>query len=93
MPELALTLAGAIAISLALSPVGAAQVFHAAENQTRAYDKEAQPEIDALRDRAESNGEAMHELDVNDSDRDARLGVLATEKGAIATEQARCTGG
>jgi Spy/CpxP family protein refolding chaperone len=48
----------------------------------------AQPEIDALRDRAEANRKAMHELDVNDSDHDARLGALATEKGGIATEQA-----
>jgi Spy/CpxP family protein refolding chaperone len=48
----------------------------------------AQPEIDALRERAEANRKAMHELDVNDSDHDARLGALATEKGAIATEQA-----
>jgi Spy/CpxP family protein refolding chaperone len=30
----------------------------------------------------------MHELDINASNHDARLNVLATEKGAIATEQA-----
>jgi protein CpxP len=48
----------------------------------------AKPEIDALRDRAEANRKAMHELDINDSNHDARLNVLATEKGAIATEQA-----
>jgi protein CpxP len=48
----------------------------------------AKPEIDALRDRAAANRNAMHELDINDSNHDARLNVLATEKGAIATEQA-----
>jgi Spy/CpxP family protein refolding chaperone len=48
----------------------------------------AKPEIDALRDRAEANRNAMDELDINDSNRDAQLNVLATEKGAIATEQA-----
>lgn len=48
----------------------------------------AQPEIEALRERAEANRKAMHELDVNDSNHDARLNELASEKGAIATEQA-----
>jgi Spy/CpxP family protein refolding chaperone len=48
----------------------------------------AKPEIDLLRERAEANRNAMHELDVNDSDHDARLSALASEKGAIATEQA-----
>ena len=48
----------------------------------------AKPEIDALRERAETNRKVMHELDVNDSNRDARLSELASEKGAIATEQA-----
>lgn len=48
----------------------------------------AKPEIDALRERAEANRKAMHELDVNDSNHDARLNVLASEKGTIATEQA-----
>jgi Spy/CpxP family protein refolding chaperone len=47
----------------------------------------AQPEIDALRDRVDANRKALHELDVNDGNHDTRLGVLATEKGAIATEQ------
>jgi len=48
----------------------------------------AKPEIDALRERAETNRKAMRELDVNDSNHDARLRELASEKGAIATEQA-----
>jgi Spy/CpxP family protein refolding chaperone len=48
----------------------------------------ARPEIDALRERAEANRKAMHELDVNDGNHDARLNVLASEKGAIATEHA-----
>lgn len=48
----------------------------------------AKPEIGALRDRAAANRNAMHELDINASNHDARLNVLATEKGAIATEQA-----
>jgi Spy/CpxP family protein refolding chaperone len=48
----------------------------------------AKPEIDTLRERAEANREAMHELDVNDGNHDARLNVLASEKGAIATEHA-----
>lgn len=48
----------------------------------------AKPEMDALRARAEANRKAMHELDVNDSSYDTRLNVMASEKGAIATEQA-----
>jgi Spy/CpxP family protein refolding chaperone len=48
----------------------------------------ARPEMDALRERAEANRKAMHELDVDDSNHDARLNALASEKGAIATEQA-----
>jgi protein CpxP len=48
----------------------------------------AKPEMDALRERAEANRKAMHELDVNDSNHDTRLTELASEKGAIATEQA-----
>lgn len=46
------------------------------------------PEMDALRARAETNRNAMHELDVDDANHDARLSNLASEKGAIATEQA-----
>jgi Spy/CpxP family protein refolding chaperone len=48
----------------------------------------ARPETDMLRERAEANRQAMHELDINDSNHDARLNALASEKGAIATEQA-----
>lgn len=48
----------------------------------------AEPELDALRKRAEANRSAMQELDVDDSDYDARLQALATEKGEIASEQA-----
>jgi Spy/CpxP family protein refolding chaperone len=48
----------------------------------------AKPELDALRDRAEANRSAMHELDFNEGDYDVRLQALATEKGEIATEQA-----
>jgi Spy/CpxP family protein refolding chaperone len=48
----------------------------------------AKPEIDTLRERTEANRDAMHELDLNDSNHDTRLSELASEKGAIATEQA-----
>jgi Spy/CpxP family protein refolding chaperone len=48
----------------------------------------AKPEMDALRERADANRKAMHELDVDDGNHDARLNVLASEKGAIATEHA-----
>jgi Spy/CpxP family protein refolding chaperone len=47
----------------------------------------AQPEMDALRERAEANRRAMHELDVDDSNHDARLNALAAERGAIVSEQ------
>jgi Spy/CpxP family protein refolding chaperone len=47
----------------------------------------AKPGMDALRERAEANRKAMHELDINDGNYDTRLNVLASEKGAIATEQ------
>jgi Spy/CpxP family protein refolding chaperone len=48
----------------------------------------AKPEMEALRTRAEANRQAMHDLDVNDSNHDARLNELALEKGAIVSEQA-----
>ena len=47
----------------------------------------AKPQMDALRERAETNRKAMHEL-VIDEDYAARLNDLATEKGVIATEHA-----
>lgn len=47
----------------------------------------AKPQMDALRERAETNRKAMHEL-VIDEDYAARLNDLATENGAVATEHA-----
>jgi Spy/CpxP family protein refolding chaperone len=43
----------------------------------------ARPEIDALRERAQTSRKAMHELDVNASDYGARLQNLSTEIGAL----------
>jgi protein CpxP len=48
----------------------------------------AAPEMQALHDRSEANRTQMRELDVNDSNYNARLSDLAAEKGAIAAEQA-----
>lgn len=48
----------------------------------------AKPQLDALRERAEANRKAMHELDVSDSSHEAKLNSLAAEKGAIVSEQA-----
>ena len=48
----------------------------------------AKPEMDDLRERAEANRKAMHELDVSDSSHGAKLDNLAAEKGAIVSEQA-----
>jgi Spy/CpxP family protein refolding chaperone len=48
----------------------------------------AKPGMDALHDRVEANMKAMRELEVSDSNYDARLNELAAEKGAIASEQA-----
>ncbi|MEX2126246.1 MAG: Spy/CpxP family protein refolding chaperone [Woeseia sp.] len=47
----------------------------------------ARPQMDALRERADANRKAFHELDL-DSEHDAKLNALAVEKGAIATEHA-----
>ena len=48
----------------------------------------ARPQLDALRERAEANRKAMHELDVSDSSHEAQLNRLAAEQGAIVSEQA-----
>ena len=48
----------------------------------------AKPSMDALRERAEANRKAMHELDASDSNHEAKLNNLAAEKGAIVSEQA-----
>ena len=53
---------------------------------------EAKPQVDALRERAEANRKAMHELDAGDSDHEAKLNNLAAEKGAIVSEQAMLHG-
>lgn len=52
----------------------------------------AKPQMDALRERAEANRKAMHELDAGDSNHEAKLNNLAAEKGAIVTEQAMLHG-
>jgi len=46
-----------------------------------------QPEMDALRERAEANRTRLQGLDPGASDYPARLNELATEKGAVETEQ------
>lgn len=48
----------------------------------------AKPQLDALRERAETNRKAMYELDAGDSNHEAKLNNLAAEKGAIVSEQA-----
>jgi Spy/CpxP family protein refolding chaperone len=48
----------------------------------------AKPEIDALRERAESTRKAMHELDVNDPDYGSKLQNLSTQIGALTSEAA-----
>ena len=46
----------------------------------------ARPEIDALRERAQTTREAMHELDVDDPDYGSNLQRLSTEIGALTSE-------
>jgi len=46
----------------------------------------AKPEIDALRERAQTTREAMHELDVDDPDYGSNLQRLSTEIGALTSE-------
>lgn len=46
----------------------------------------AQPEINALRERARSNREAMRTLDADDPDRSALINNIAIENGQLATE-------
>lgn len=46
----------------------------------------AQPEIDALRERARSNREAMRTLDADDPDHSALINNIAIENGQLATE-------
>ena len=48
----------------------------------------AEPEMDALQQRADANRLGLQELRTNDSSYDAKLHELAAEKGAIATERA-----
>ena len=46
----------------------------------------ARPEIEALRERAETNRAAIRELDWNESDQAVRLNDLAVESGQIVTD-------
>lgn len=45
----------------------------------------ASPEMEALRDRAKENREAVRKLDVSDPDYDAKLSNLASANGELAT--------
>ena len=46
----------------------------------------ARPEADALRERAKANREAMHALNVSDTDYDVKLQNLAAENGKLVTQ-------
>ncbi len=46
----------------------------------------AKPQIDALRERGQAARQAMHELDVDDSNYDTRLQTLSMEVGAVTSE-------
>lgn len=58
----------------------------AQEQAIRNIVEDARPKAKALRERAKANREAMHALNVSDTDYDAKLQKLAAENGEVATQ-------
>jgi len=62
------------------------ELDEAQEQAIRNIAEAARPEADALRERVKANREAMHALNISDTDYDVKLQNLAAENGELVTQ-------